>query len=226
MNWKPPESENEWAECLSAYLDGELPVEERRAVESHIESNPERATQLAELERTMAALREWDVDAPEPPQALWSHIEDVEREIGWREKPRPRGTAFPVRSLPWLLTAAVFLIGIFSGVLGTLLVLGPETPDITLPPQAHPGEDEMVLAETSPSISANQAEDLFREVTATGIKDDLVSKIRRRDWKGAWAVYKRLVRDYHDTTAVARLDEDRDVRFFKKLSPEPVGDRP
>ena len=88
MTWKPPESEDAWLECLSAYLDGEMSVEDRRALEKVIETDPQRAEQLHALRQTSRLLEEWDVDAPEPQPAFLQQLdrtaEGAESNIRWR----------------------------------------------------------------------------------------------------------------------------------------------
>ncbi len=42
MTWIPPQSENEWLECLSAWQDGEMEPDEQRDLEEFLESNPHR----------------------------------------------------------------------------------------------------------------------------------------------------------------------------------------
>jgi anti-sigma factor RsiW len=62
----------EWTDKLSDYLDGELPDDERRAVESHLSGCAHCAAVLADLQHVVAKAQGLD---PRPPQAdLWAGI--------------------------------------------------------------------------------------------------------------------------------------------------------
>ena len=70
---------------LQAYLDGELPEGERRAVESSLAQDADAAALLAELRQTNAALAtfEAEIKLPESREFYWSKIE---REIRRQEQ--------------------------------------------------------------------------------------------------------------------------------------------
>ena len=78
---------------LQAYLDGELPEGERRAVESSLAQDAEAVALLAELQHTNAALAvfEGEIKLPESREFFWSKIE---REIR-RQEPAPQREAQP-----------------------------------------------------------------------------------------------------------------------------------
>jgi anti-sigma factor RsiW len=74
---------------LQAYLDGELPEGERRAVESSLTQDAEAAALLAELRHTNASLAafEREIKLPESREFFWSKIE---REIRRQEQQSPQ----------------------------------------------------------------------------------------------------------------------------------------
>ena len=64
----------EWTDKLSDYLDGELPDEERRAVDAHLRGCAECAAVLNDLKRVIARAQ-GVAGAPRPPAAdLWAGI--------------------------------------------------------------------------------------------------------------------------------------------------------
>jgi anti-sigma factor RsiW len=205
MTWQQPETDQEWLECLSAYMDGELDDDEARAVAAALESNPERAAQLRTLRETRALMPAWDVDAPEPPPALLRRLEHADTPA------RPVRRFMPLRVQ---LQAALFLVGLFSGIAGTLLYV--RVSDV---PGAHTASPPVVhVTVAEPTISPQQAEVLMREVSAEGIKGDLLRQIRGRDWGAATETYGRLVEEYGDTSVVKALAEDRAVQRLVNLA--------
>src|SRR5438046_4317561 len=71
----------EWTNKLSEYLDGELPDDERRAVDAHLRGCAECSAVLADLKRVVARAQEVGTSVPRPPAAdLWpgiaEHIDD------------------------------------------------------------------------------------------------------------------------------------------------------
>lgn len=47
MTWKLPQNEEQWPECLSAYLDGEMEEEDRIALEAYLQTDPTRLDRFA-----------------------------------------------------------------------------------------------------------------------------------------------------------------------------------
>lgn len=73
---------------LQAFLDGELPENERREVAAWLASDPQAAALQRELKNTRQALADFEkgIKMPETREFFWSKIE---REINRLEKPRP-----------------------------------------------------------------------------------------------------------------------------------------
>ena len=120
-----------WMPRLSEYLDGDLPDDQRLALERHVEGCPGCATALDELRRVVAGAR--SLEDREPATDLWSGIArritaapgaDV---VDMAE--RRRGAGRFLVSLPQLAAAAVVLMALTGGT--TWLVLaglrGPTT---------------------------------------------------------------------------------------------------
>ena len=81
----------EWTDRLSDYLDGELPADERYAVESHLAGCDECAAVLEDLRRVVARAQSLP---PRPPRAdLWDSVS---------ARIEPRGRISRVTSLPSL----------------------------------------------------------------------------------------------------------------------------
>jgi negative regulator of sigma E activity len=110
----------EWTDKLSEYLDGELPDDERYAVESHLSGCAECTAVLEDLKRIVAHARSLD---PRPPRAdLWAGIaERIESPTSSVSSvvpsSRARGATRRVSfTLPQLAAAAMVLIAVSAGV--------------------------------------------------------------------------------------------------------------
>jgi hypothetical protein len=115
----------EWTDKLSEYLDGELPPDERYAVESHLAGCDQCAAVLEDLRRVVARARSL---SPRPPQAdLWDglsgRIEPRSRTAGVTPFAKaPRHISF---TLPQAVAASI-VIAFVSGALAVkVLAPGP-----------------------------------------------------------------------------------------------------
>ena len=132
----------EWTDTLSDYLDGELPDEERRAVDAHLRGCAGCSAVLNELKRVIVRAQGVAV-APRPPAAdLWAGIAariDLSRRradsIVVSFTPRaPRRVTF---TLPQLAAAAVLIAAVSGGLVWS--VLGrPDPGHATTAPAASP----------------------------------------------------------------------------------------
>jgi anti-sigma factor RsiW len=110
----------EWTNQLSDYLDGELPADERDAVEAHLKSCASCAAVLNDLKRVVARA---STVTSHPPQAdLWAGITGrIERDAAARVVPfaarQARRVAF---TLPQLAAAAALLIAVSGGIAWTV----------------------------------------------------------------------------------------------------------
>jgi len=106
----------EWTDRLSDYLDGELPEDERKAVDEHLRGCASCAAVLNDLKRVVA--RAASVDARPPQADLWRGIA---ARLGESAKPA-RVVPLPARearrlafTLPELAAAAALLIAVSGG---------------------------------------------------------------------------------------------------------------
>jgi anti-sigma factor RsiW len=107
----------EWTDRLSDYLDGELPEDERKAVDGHLRGCASCAAVLNDLKRVVA--RAASVDARPPQADLWRGIAarlgdngEPARVVAFTPK-EARRFAF---TLPQLAAAAALLIAVSGGV--------------------------------------------------------------------------------------------------------------
>lgn len=133
-----------WTDRLSEYLDGELPAEERAALERHLESCTDCSVTLAGLWRVVARARALEDRAPAGD--LWPAIAD---RIGARivkRAPRPRRRF--TFSLPQLAAAGVAL-ALASGGSVWLLLPGARGAAVASHPVPAPP-----AAPAAPAVSA------------------------------------------------------------------------
>jgi Putative zinc-finger len=119
----------QWTDKLSDYLDGELPSDERYAVESHVSGCAHCSGILAELKRVVACAGSIE---PHPPQAdLWPLVaERIEASSssanvmsfgGTAQRRVPLASRRISFSLPQLAAAAVLLIAVSGGLVWSIL---------------------------------------------------------------------------------------------------------
>jgi len=216
MNWTPPTSNEEWAEILSAYLDGELTPDEVDGVEHHLHAQPELSQRLSAMRVTRETLREWKVDRVTPDAAFALALEN--RAATRRTAAKSVTATWRQHSLfRWSATAAVFACGVLCGVYGTLSAQHPATTtqqmQEVVKPAAPARETTVALAS---AISPTQAQALFREMEAEKIKDQLMGQLRNRDWTAAATLRRKLQTNYADTRAGAGVTGDRNVELLDK----------
>jgi len=140
----------EWTDKLSDYLDGELPADERYAVESHLAGCDQCAAVLEDLRRVVARAQSL---SPRPPQAdLWdgvaARIEPKSRTS--RVTSLPSLTSFTAKAprrisitLPQALAASI-VIALVSGALAVKVLAPTPLPATSIgsfalaPPPAPP----------------------------------------------------------------------------------------
>jgi len=221
MTWKPPENEEAWQECLSAYLDGEVPDEERRSLEQYLLRDARRAAQLEELQRLSGVLSEWKIPAPEPDPLFENKIRARVLKNTSREKYSSLNIIIPWK-LRWAAHAAIFLLGVMIGGLIMSLVLMNITKESrAFLPQGKPPAPSHIQAafpETSlANISPSQADALLREISAAQLKEKMMGQIKRQNWDQAALLYKSLSDQYRDTKVFKDLQNDKYLETMKKL---------
>lgn len=198
--WTPPQTEHEWDECFSAYIDGELLPEEATALETYIKERPEYAQRLAALRHVSEALAEWHVETPLPPEGLAHECMRLHRSRNGASVARKPGWQ-------WLAVAASLVAGIVIGVAGTTaahrtvtpLPPGPSGETVQSSPAAH------MMASGADIISPRQAEALAKEVRARGMAADIERAIRRQNWQAALESYERLRECFPDASATQEI---------------------
>jgi anti-sigma factor RsiW len=114
----------EWTDKLSEYLDGELPDDERRAVDTHLRTCAECSAVLADLKRVVARAQAVHTGVPRPPAVdLWdgiaARIEDSRsaKALAERIAPfTPRVSRRVTFTLPQLAAAAVLIAAVSGGL--------------------------------------------------------------------------------------------------------------
>src|SRR3989442_340596 len=152
---------DQWTDRLSDYLDGDLGIAERAALEAHVASCPACEAILAELRRVVA--RAEAIDDQPPTTDLWPAIA---QQIGVSSGAEPhgvvslaarrgrRGLSFPV---PQPAAAAAVLLLLGSG--GAYLTLQRGTSPVPPPPGPVPGAPAGKGANTPPrGVGENPAE--------------------------------------------------------------------
>jgi hypothetical protein len=211
---RPPATDQEWSEALSAYLDGELATEERAALERALEADPRRAAQLAELRRLSGALRAWGVEeVPSPAPAFLARLAPdrlaARPPIDPRRRTLPEaladGIARGMRPAGWrwgLAAATIYFFGLASGIGGFMAVQsvgrGRHAPDRPAPAQATVESHGAEPTQTAQAASRNRAD---------AFQDDM-TLAQRKAW--AWRS-ARLAAD-------SGVDPDSDDAMSKRVA--------
>ena len=206
MVWKTPQTEQEWSECLSTYLDGEMNAEDRAALEAALRTDPERFAQLEAYRQTSSVLQGWNVDAPEPSPAFMRQIQEADR-----EKREPFWKRFLFPNIQWFQ----FSMGVVTGVFALAIVQYVNQPSATLsttPVNTQNGAQPVYNV----FISQNQAESLMGEVTAAGLVSQMKTQLRNGQWDEAASTYQTLLDDHSDAKAFVEIKNSPAVQTFIK----------
>ena len=101
-------------ERMSQALDGPLPLEERQALEEHLESCPECRAAYAVLFQMEDALREIG-ETPAPAELSARVMEQIQAEAAPARRPAPRWNRAGWRNLAGLAACAVLCLGLWHG---------------------------------------------------------------------------------------------------------------
>ena len=101
-------------ERMSQALDGPLPLEERQALEEHLESCPECRAAYAVLFQMEDALREIG-ETPAPAELSARVMEQIQAEAAPARQPAPRWNRAGWRNLAGLAACAVLCLGLWHG---------------------------------------------------------------------------------------------------------------
>jgi hypothetical protein len=209
MNWKPPESEHDWDEVLSSYLDGELSGEEEETLEGLLEKEPERRVQLEGLREASTCLRQWKVEVPEPDAGFLNRLDETRRRREGEARSKRTALSGWFGNLRPAFQTGLFAFGVFVGVLSTLSVqrFSPSPLEPGIATSAKPEDDGAGTPEPS-LVSPEQGRELLREVEAGNLVQRIVGHLRGRDWAEAAATYLELKKEYSNTLALDQLDRD------------------
>ena len=224
MNWIPPESETDWQESLSAYLDNELSPEERRALEERLATDGRRAEQLRVLRETSEVLQAWRVETPPPDPAFVRELHKaMEKPVAMRHRRQFLTIFMPAQR--WAFSAMIFLAGIVAGVGGLTFVQELSAPrpakSESRPSQtASPRPDALNIP-----ISPAQAEAIRHELCANDMKNRMIQELEQRDWQKARETLEYFVREYPDSKALRELRENDLLRRIDRQYPIHIAER-
>jgi hypothetical protein len=204
MVWKIPQTEEQWSECLSAYLDGEMNEDGRAELEIHLLTDPERSRQLEEYRRACALLQGWGVDVPEPNPAFLRQLKKLERE---KREPFWKRYLFP--NMNWVPFSAGVAVGACALLFAQSSIVFSKPPGVSA--NDVPGKSQPVY---NIFISQNQAENLMGEVTASGLTAQMKTQLRNNQWEAAAATYQLLLKNYPDTKAFLEVKNAPAVQTF------------
>ncbi len=196
MTWKPPETDREWDECLSAYADGELAPDEAEALVGHLKHDAERAMQLDSLKAASALLTTWKVDAPPPSAAIRATLEKRDKSSSLDIFPK----RMPLQYRGLSRLAAAFALGVLAGG----WFMSPSSP-------SQPETARVVhqsIPEEAPMISKEQATAVFKEVEALALMRRVREAARNGDWKSAVEGFERMRTEYGETRAAMVFSQD------------------
>lgn len=206
MTWKPPSTEIEWEECLSAYADGELDSDSTAALEAHLQQDAIRAEQLEALRKTSSILQAWTVDAPPPSLAL--QTARAKQRSGLEKSTR---TAFSLRNVARL--AAAFAMGVLAG--GWMMNPNRATAPSTSAEQIAKQVETPIAPST---VSQAQADVIFKEVEAAALTQRIEQAARDGQWKRAVEGLERMQTHYAGTEAAHALAKAPMVRRIAQRS--------
>ncbi len=205
MSWNIPKTEDEWMECLSAYIDDELASDDKLALEEYLQTDGERMEQLRAYQRTSSMLQTWTVDAPDP------HPDFINQVVRQSDKRISSLWGFIIPQLNW----GQFSMGAVTGVCALLLVQY-----FTPSRQAVIDYDPVSAKSEKPVyniyISQNQADSLLDEITAAGLKTQMKTQIRNSQWEDAADTYASLLAKYSKTKALQEIEETPVLSGFIK----------
>lgn len=206
MTWKPPTTENEWEECLSAYVDGELDHDAATGLEAHLEHDVARSAQLEALRKTSTLLQMWTVDVPPPSLAVQTTI--ANQRSGSENRTR---TTVGLRGMARL--AAAFAMGVLAG--GWMMNANPAAAPSTSAGQIAEHVDATIAPST---VSPAQADAIFKEVEAAALTQRIEQAARDGQWKSAVEGLERMQTQYAGTEAAHALEKAPMVRRIAQRS--------
>lgn len=209
MNWKPPITETEWEECLSACADGELDRDSAAALSAHLERDAKRAQQLEVLRETSKILQAWTIDAPVPSATLRTSM--AERRTRPSFYDWSKGTMLRHRGT--LRVAAAFAIGVLAGgwMMSPNRAATPNAPQAQITQQPTP-------TTTASTLSQDRVDAVFKEFEAAALTHRIQQAARDGHWKIAVAGLERMETQYAGTEAAVTFEKDPMARRIFRRS--------
>jgi hypothetical protein len=215
MSWKQPQSEQEWQECLSAYLDGEMTEAEKRGFSEYLKKNPARNEELRQLEELRDTLGEWKIDHPDAERAFDKITAQLDESSSVHDKIPTRGN-FNILFQRWVLRAAIFTVGVLTGIL-IMSKSHQENPmnveyPTTRVQSAFPRQSAHVH---DMGLSSEQVDSLMREVAAETLITQIREDIRKRHFNDATRALEQLYARYSTTHAVKEFEKDSIIESYR-----------
>ncbi len=200
MTLKPPESEEAWEECMSAFLDKEMPANDMIEFERMLEKYPLHAAQMERLRLASGLLREWKIDPQTPDPAFLRKVRGLSQSGGnitWR-------TWFGTLRLQPVLPA--FLTGILAGILFMTLIYKESKSEAVYTPRIK-------VTASGTAISPAQAHMLL-ETEELRVK--VLNELDQMNIGSAMEYYNELKKKYPESRALRDLYENRTLRLLQK----------
>jgi anti-sigma factor RsiW len=151
---------DQWTNRLSEYLDGELNISERAALEAHLATCGDCYATLAELRQVVARAK--TLEDREPAKDLWAGIRAGLTTARGADRPavRPSGRRFSF-SVPQLLAASIALVLLSGG--GAWLALKPDTVAVTprpgtpITPVSWTSRTDLAVAELQEALTRKES---------------------------------------------------------------------
>ena len=194
MTWQKPDTDEEWRDALSAYLDNELGPEDRAGLEAALKQEPRWACELAELRWVRTTLQSWTVDAPE--SARRELIQNLQKQPAVPTKVAqsdPRRGNFRV-------AFASFAGGVALGAVAMMALM------VSLPNSNLPAPNMSNVSSPEVRVSEAQADAILREVAAGKLKQAVLKHQQERNWSAAEQAFGELQRDFAGSVALRELE--------------------
>lgn len=201
MTWKIPETEEEWEECLSAYMDGELSPDEKTEMEKTLKKNPDRFVQLEIMKKTSGFLKKWEIKAPLPDTSFI-------RELRNQAEPEKSFKIFAwLKNMRFRTILPSFAVGLFAGIFFMSVFNSNSTSQNYVVTASKYTEPEYKL-------SQRQTNELFSEMGAEMLKVKMLDELNKRNIEAALKTYKKLENKHPESSALKELKGNRKLRFI------------
>lgn len=203
MRWKKPKTEEEWAEYLSAFIDGELTNDEITRLKTLLKKNPDRSAQLEVMKKTSGFLKKWEIEAPQPEAEF---IKKVREQADTKHK-YTFLSWFRLLRMQQVLPS--FIVGLFAGIFFMAFVYQGNSPAVMNSEKSGHMRSEY-------TISQRQVDQLLSEIDAEKLKVNILGEIKKRNITTALKMLKELESKYPESQALKDLNENRKLIYLQK----------